>query len=115
MEGGFGFEYVNQICIALKNYVARDPDGMMAVGEGQEKTHLALTHHFIRRCLSVNRQSAGDFFDGIAVVSLIIAMLENMQGRLEQDFPHLLVFLWDELEFIQKEKPNNKLYKSMIL
>jgi len=33
MEGGFGFEYVNQICIALKNYVARDPDGMMAVGE----------------------------------------------------------------------------------
>ena len=31
-EGGFGFEFVNQICLALKNYISRDPDGMMNVG-----------------------------------------------------------------------------------
>jgi hypothetical protein len=40
MEGGFGFEFVNQICTALKNYVSRDADGMMRVGVDQEKTHL---------------------------------------------------------------------------
>jgi len=33
-EGGFGFEFVNSICVALKNYIARDPNGMMKVGEG---------------------------------------------------------------------------------
>ena len=33
--GGEGYEFVSAICIALKNYVARDPDGMMKVGEGQ--------------------------------------------------------------------------------
>ena len=28
-EGGFGFEYVNQIVIALKNYFARDQHGIL--------------------------------------------------------------------------------------
>ena len=32
-DGGFGFEYVSQICVALKNYISRDPQGMMSVGE----------------------------------------------------------------------------------
>lgn len=31
LEGGFGFEYVSQIVIALKNYIAKDPNGMMNV------------------------------------------------------------------------------------
>lgn len=39
-DGGFGFEYVSQIIVALKNYIARDPDGMLVVGEGQDKTNL---------------------------------------------------------------------------
>ena len=33
-EGGFGFEYVAQIVTALKNYIARDPAGMLNVQEG---------------------------------------------------------------------------------
>ena len=32
-EGGFGFEFVTQICVTLKNYVSRDPEGMLALGE----------------------------------------------------------------------------------
>lgn len=39
-EGGFGFEYVSQIVGALKNFIAKDPNGMMNVQEGQEKTNL---------------------------------------------------------------------------
>jgi len=39
-EGGFGFEYVTQIVGAIKNYVARDPNGMLNVQEGQEKSSL---------------------------------------------------------------------------
>jgi len=69
---------------------------MMKVGEGQEKSHLALTYHFISRCLSVNRNSK-DCLDGVAIVSLIVAIFENMQGRLDQDLPQLLSFLIDEL------------------
>lgn len=78
-DGGFGFEFVNVICVALKNYISRDPNGMMCVGESQEKSHLQLIYHFIRRCLKVTRNGK-DYLDGIAVVSVIVAMFENMLG-----------------------------------
>jgi len=35
--------------------------------------------------LEINRD-AKDFYDGIAVLGLIISMFENMHGKLEQDF-----------------------------
>ena len=38
--GGLGFEYVNDIALAIKNYISRDPEGMMKVGENQQKSHL---------------------------------------------------------------------------
>jgi len=31
VEGGFGFEYVSQIVVALKNFIAKDPNGMLNV------------------------------------------------------------------------------------
>ena len=37
-EGGFGLEYVNQVVVTLKNYISRDPEGMLRVGEGQDET-----------------------------------------------------------------------------
>ena len=33
MEGGYGFEYITQITVAVKNYVSRDPKGMTMIGE----------------------------------------------------------------------------------
>jgi len=33
--GGYAYEFISPICIAIKNYISRDPDGMMKVGEGQ--------------------------------------------------------------------------------
>ena len=43
-EGGLGFEIVGQICIAIKNFISRDPDGLLVVGEAQKKTNLELTY-----------------------------------------------------------------------
>lgn len=113
MEGGFGFEYVNQIVIALKNYFSRDQNGILSVGEGQQKSHLHLTYHFITRCLHVNRNSS-DGCDGVAVMGLIIAILENMQGKIDSDIPNLLQILIEELVHVN-DKKGKKNYKSMIL
>jgi len=98
-EGGDGFEFVNHICAALKNYCARDPDGMLSIGEGQTKTYLALTHHFIHRCLQITRK-LNDSDSGTAVLSLIISLFENMHGRLDNDLPNLLKLLGSELDFV---------------
>jgi hypothetical protein len=35
-QGGFGLEYVNQIVVVIKNFVARDKNFMKGVVEGQE-------------------------------------------------------------------------------
>ena len=33
MDGGFGFEFVTQITVSLKNYFSRDPKNANAIGE----------------------------------------------------------------------------------
>ena len=63
--------------MAIKNYTAVDPDGMMRVGPDQEKNYLQLTYHFIKRCLEVNRNSKS-MLDGVSIMSLLLAVLENM-------------------------------------
>jgi len=46
-NGGFGLEYINQVIIALKNFVSRDQNGLRAVGEDQEQPYLIQMLHFI--------------------------------------------------------------------
>ena len=53
-DGGFGLEYVNTIVIALKNYISRDPNGILAVGESQTMSHLDLILLFVKRILEIN-------------------------------------------------------------
>jgi hypothetical protein len=77
-EGGFGFEFVSQISVTLKNYISRDPEGMLTVGEGQDKNYLRLTYHFLKRCLEVNRNSGGAYIDGVSIMGLMVAIFENM-------------------------------------
>ena len=50
-------------------------------------------------------------------MNLIIAILENMQGKIDNAIPQLLAFLVDELNFVVKQgdKISGKKYKSMIL
>lgn len=86
--------------VALKNYVAKDQEGMFKVGENQEKTHLQLMYHFIKRCLEVNRNSSGGYLDGVSIMGLIIALFENMTGMLDSELPQIFAFIADELSFI---------------
>lgn len=101
--------------MTLKNYVSRDPDGMLGVGEGQEKNFLHLTYHFLKRCLEVNRNSGGAYVDGVSIMSLMVAIFENMQGRIDSDVPTLLGFLIAELEFLGTVDSKALKFKSMIL
>jgi len=85
-EGGFGLEFVSQVTIALKNFISRDPNTMLAIGENQDKSYLALLFMFIKRILEVNRNGK-DMIDGVTVMNLIIAVLENMQGKIDAALP----------------------------
>jgi len=69
---------------------------MLSVGEGQEKTHLHLAYHFINRCLQVNRNS-GDGQDGIAIMNFLISILENMQGKIDNDLSDIVGFVVGEI------------------
>lgn len=33
-DGGYGFEYITNITVALKNFITRDPKGANSVGDG---------------------------------------------------------------------------------
>jgi hypothetical protein len=35
------------------------------------------------RCLSVNRNSSGGYVDGVAIMGLLVAIVENMMGKLD--------------------------------
>lgn len=113
-EGGLGFEFVSQIVNCLKNYFAKDPAGTMKVGPEQEKSYLHQTLYFIKRCLEVNR-NGNHYLDGVSVMSLIISILENMQGMLTtNEFPWIVQTVCEELAFARQQS-NSKQYKLMLL
>ena len=88
---------------------------MLVIGEEQEKNYLQLTYHFLKRCLEVNRNSGGAYLDGVSIMGLIVAIFENMQGRIDADIPTLLNFLIAELEFLATVSAKALKFKSMIL
>jgi len=71
---------------------------MLKVGEDSTKSNLQLTFHFIVRCLAVNMNGDGHL-DGVTIMGFIVALLENMSGKLNQELPQILTFLLDELRF----------------
>lgn len=113
-DGGFGFEYVTPIVIALKNYISQDPEGMLKVQEGQGKTRLELLSHFIARCLKVSHNSS-DGLDGVAIMNLLIAILENMQGRVDHALPGIIEVIVNELDWVNSKEKGYKNYRLMVL
>ena len=114
-EGGAGFEFVSQVVNCLKNYFAKDPQGCKKIGPEQDKTYLHQTFYFIKRCLEVNRNGK-HFMDGVSVMSLIISILENMQGMLDKDeFPFLVQQVLTDLDHVRSKGSNAKQYKLMLL
>ena len=78
-EGGYGFEYLAQIAVSIQNYIAKDPQTFLSLGEGQTQTFIAMTFKYINRVLEINRGSSHKL-DGIVAMKVLIAMLENLQN-----------------------------------
>ena len=97
-RNGLAYEYIRSFSLAIKNYISRDPEGMLKRGENEILNYLGLTINYIGRCMSINRES-DDYLDGVVVVGVIISMFENMHGKLDDDLDHLLQLIIDELMF----------------
>ena len=87
--GGYAHEYLRQIVVALKNFISRDPKGMLKVGQGQSESNLALVFHFVQKCIKISR-SNNEYQDRISIISVLIALLENMHGSIDNEIPYLL-------------------------
>jgi hypothetical protein len=90
--------------------MSRDPQGMLSVGEEQTKNHLELIFHFLRRCLSVNRNSSSSL-DGVSIMSVVIAIFEDMQGLIDNYFDLLMAIVVEELLYFSGKK---KIHKNMV-
>jgi hypothetical protein len=89
-DGGYGFEQISQIGVALQNFISKDTATFLTVGEGQTQTYVALTFRFVERALRINATSE-HMLDGIVIMKVLIAMLENTgQGRLNDAVPSVV-------------------------
>ena len=88
---------------------------MLNISEGQSISHLAMYILFIEQCFSINRDEY-DWMDGIAIISMVIALFENMPGMIDKEFPTILSYLAAELKFkqsLEKDTVTNY-YESML-
>jgi len=74
---------------------------------------LQLIYHFVGRCLEVNRNSS-DGLDGVHLMNLIVAILENMQGTIDGDLPQIINLVANEIAWLSGKK-GYKNYRSMTL
>lgn len=113
IDGGFAFEMLGQVVICLQNFIAKDPQTFLAVGEGQTETYFELTVKFMRRLMVVNANSKHKQ-DGISTLRVLISIFENLPGQIEQAMPMLVGMLLAELKMaFEGSSPSN--YKSMLL
>ena len=66
-------------------------------------TYITLLIRFLEKGLTVNRKE-DDLSTGNELISLIIALFENMQGKLDNELPQLLTFLSNEVAHQQHLK-----------
>jgi hypothetical protein len=66
------------------------------VGEGQTQTYIALTFAFVEKILKINTESP-DMLDGVVVMKILIAMVENLRGRIDEAIPYIIKICMNEL------------------
>ena len=54
VDGGFAHEYLSQVSVCLQNFISKDPETFLSVGEGQTETYFELAFKFIQRILVIN-------------------------------------------------------------
>jgi len=104
-EVGYGMEYIKPISICIKTFISRDPEGVLQVGEKLNgETYLAQVFKLIEACLSINRRGLTDYCGAKMVspnpaIDLVIAMFENMQGKVNEKVPSLVNTLVKEMMY----------------
>ena len=118
VDGGFGFEFLMTASTAIQNYVAKDLTTIFEKHDEQHDTFLNLIIKFIQRILVQNQQSKHKQ-DGVTICRVLIALLENHPGRLDEQLENLVGILLAEIKIAtdgdQKEQaktPSN--YTSML-
>ena len=113
VDGGFAFEMLGQVAICIQNFIAKDPQTLMSVGEEQTETYFALVVKFMQRILVVNSGSRHKQ-DGVTVLRVMIALLENLPGQIDAQLPFLVGMLLAELKVaFESSCPSN--YRAMLL
>jgi hypothetical protein len=95
-DGGYGFEYLSQVAISIQNYIAKDPMTYLSVGENQSQTYIALTFNFVEKVLKINVESP-DKLDGIVAMKILIAMIENLRGKIDEAIPYIIKICIEQL------------------
>lgn len=76
--------------MALQNFISKDPTTFLSVGEGQTQSYIALTFRYVEKSLKINATSE-HMLDGIVVLKVLIAMLENIgEGRINDALPYIV-------------------------
>ena len=52
--GGIAFESLGQVATIVQNFINKDPQSLLIVGEGQTETYFALMMKFIQKILAIN-------------------------------------------------------------
>ena len=99
--------------MAIQNFISKDPDTFLSIGEGQTQTYIALTFRFIEKALEINKTSE-HMLDGIVVMKVLMAMLENLgNGRINEALPLIVRVCWGQLNLDLEKVAKN--YTSMVL
>ena len=113
IDGGFAFEYLAQVVTVIQNFISKDPETLLSVGEGQEQTYLELCFKFIQRVLVINQKGVHKQ-DGVMILRVVIALFENLVGQIDFALPNLVGMLLAENKVaFESESPPN--FRSMIL
>lgn len=112
VDGGFAFDFLGQVAVCLQNFISRDPETLMTVGEGQTETYFQLAIKFIQQVLVINSKGVHKQ-DGVTILRVVIAIFENMPGHIDSALPHVVGMLLAEHK-IAFEHSSPKNYKSMI-
>ena len=95
--GGFAQEFLAQASVCIQNFIAKDPAQFLGPLPGGTEPIAALTCKFLERCLQINGNSQAKQ-DGLVVMKLFIAMLENLQGRIDDYLPFIMQACMRELQ-----------------
>jgi hypothetical protein len=65
-----------------------------------------MTFNFIERVLRINRRSK-DKVSGVVIMKIIISILENLHGNLDENLPYILHLCFNELSAIKPKGNKN--------